>query len=59
MYLDLEEFLEKCMLYDEIVIFNEIENIEDKYEEYEIPKSWKARRIKDFAFFKGVIWVKI
>lgn len=59
MYLDLDEFLDKCFCYKKLVIFNEVENIEDKYEKYEIPKLWKERRVKDFAFFKGTIWVKI
>lgn len=59
MYLDLEDFLDKCILYEKLVIFNEEENVEDKYEEDEIPKEWLTKWVKDFEFSFGTIWVKI
>ena len=59
MCLDLEEFLARCIGYEKLVIFNEEENIEDKYEEYDIPKEWLYKIVKDFDYSFGVIWVKI
>lgn len=59
MYLDLEEFLTRLIGYEKLVIFNEEENIEDKYEEADIPKEWLDKIVKDFDYSFGVIWVKI
>lgn len=59
MYLYLDDFLDKCLCYEKLVIFNEEENIEDKFEEEEIPEEWLIKRVKDFSFSFGTIWVKI
>lgn len=59
MWFTLEEFLDKCIGYEKFIIFNEVENIEDKFEEDEIPKEWLEKFVKDVGFSFGVIWVKI
>lgn len=59
MWISLEDFLAKCIGYEKLVIFNEEENIEDKYKEDDIPKEWLDKFVKDFDFSFGVIWVKI
>ena len=59
MWLTLEEFLDKCIGYEKLCIFNEVENIEDKFEENEIPKKWLEKIVRDVGFSFGVIWVKI
>ena len=59
MWISLEEFLTKLLGYKKLVIFNEEENIEDKYEEDDIPEEWLDEFVKDFEFSFGVLWVKI
>lgn len=59
MWFTLEEFLERLIGYEKLVIFNEEENVEDKFEEDNIPKEWLEKYIKDFDYSFGVIWVKI
>ena len=59
MWISLEELLEKFVSYEQLVIFNEVENIEDKYEENEIPKKWLDKIVRDFEFHFGTLWVKI
>lgn len=59
MWISLEEFLTRLIGYEKLVIFNEEENIEDKYEEDNIPKEWLDKIVKDFDFTFSVIWVKI
>lgn len=59
MIFNLEELLEKIIGIDKLVIFNEEENIEDKYELNEIPEDWLNEIVKDFEFTFGTLWVKI
>ena len=59
MWISLEELLEKFVSYEKLVIFNEVENIEDKYKEDEIPKEWLDKIVRDFEFHFGTLWVKI
>ena len=59
MFIFLEDFLDKCICYEKLVIYNEEENIEDKYQEDEIPKEWLNKMVKDFEFSCSVIWIKI
>ena len=59
MWIFLEDFLDKCIDYKKLIIFNEEENIEDKFVEEEIPEEWLKKWVKDFEFSFGVIWIKI
>lgn len=59
MYFTLQEFLERLIGYEKLCIFNEEENIEDKFEEDDIPKEWLDKIVRDFDYSFGVIWVKI
>ena len=59
MWFYLDDFLDKCICYEKLIIFNEEENIEDKFEEKDIPEKWLTKQVKDFTFSFGTIWVKI
>lgn len=61
MMISLEEFLFCCCCWERLVIFNESENIEDRFEYDEIPESWLSETVKDFGvdFSVKCLWIKI
>ena len=59
MWYSLEEFLDNFEGYEKLVIFNEKENIQDEFEEDEIPEEWLDEMVKDFNFSFGIIFVTI
>lgn len=61
MMISLEDFLFHCCCWGRLVIFNESENIEDKFEIDDIPESWLSKTVKDFVvdFTFRCLWIKI
>lgn len=55
----LEDFLCKFIGFKKIVIYSIDDDIEDKFEFDEIPKEWLNRRVIDFDFTFGTLFIVI